>query len=453
VNGAITSKPAEPPQHVDRMKLSPHATVINFLNEVADEFPSAISLAAGRPTDRFFGRLNPESLLRAVSRYQRHISDGEQLVDPTTRLLQYGRTAGIIPELIAQQLRVDEGVTSASERMLVTAGCQEAITLCVSALCPDPSDAVLVCNPTYGGATGAARASRVSVFPVPNNVSDFVEGIERSASQLQKSSRRVRALYLIPNFDNPTGRVLDEFQRRAILALCARLRIVVLEDNAYGMFRYEGQSVKPMAALDEAGSVVYLSTFSKTLAPGLRVGAISLPETLFGEREARRALWHDLVQRKSFLTTNTNQISQAIVGGILLEQNGSLQQWIAPALGWYRNNRDAMLSQLDAVFAPVSDQIRWNRPAGGFFLSLNLPFRFGADAVTECAMNYGVIVMPMSFFALDDSQDQRVRLAFSGTDSQRIRAGVTALARYVAERMGCELPVSERLERPLMRQR
>jgi (S)-3,5-dihydroxyphenylglycine transaminase len=425
------------------MNASSRTEVMNFLNEVADEFPSAISLAAGRPTEWFFGRLSPGSLLDAFVCYGRHAAHGRDPLKMSTRLLQYGPTAGLIGDLVSHQLRADEGVAASSDRMLITSGCQEALVLCLAELCPDPTDVVLVCNPTYIGATCAAQANRVDVFQVPNTFSDLVEGIEQSVYQLQQSGRRARALYLIPTFDNPTGRVLNESQRRGILALCARLRIVVLEDNPYGMFRYEGEAIQPMAALDEAGCVIYLSTFSKTLAPAVRIGAAIIPETLFGDRAASRALWRHLVQRKSFLTLNTSQITQAIVGGLLLQQNGSLQQWIQPALGWYRTNRDAMLSQLQAVFKPMSDGIRWNRPSGGFFLSLDLPFRFDAEAVLECATHYGVIVMPMSFFSLDNSQDQRVRLAFSDVDPQQIRVGVTSLARYVERRMNQEMPILE----------
>jgi len=416
---------------------------MNFLNEVADEFPSAISLAAGRPTDRFFGRLNTGVLLDALSGYERHAAGGQDSLEVRARLLQYGRTAGMITDLVAQQLRMDEGVAASSDRLLITSGCQEALALCLPALCPDPTDVVLVCNPTYVGVTGAAQASRVPVFPIPNTRPDIVDGIEQSLYELHQSGRQARALYLIPNFDNPTGRVIDESQRRAILAICARLRIVVLEDNPYGMFRYEGQAVPPMAALDEAGCVIYLSTFSKTLAPAVRIGAATLPKTLFGDPAGSRALWQDLVQRKSFVTVNTSQINQAIVGGLLLDQNGSLQQWIQPTLAWYRSNRDAMLSQLAAVFEPVSNSIRWNRPAGGFFLNVDLPFRFDAEAVRECATNYGVIVMPMSFFALDNSQDQRIRLSFSAVNPEQIRIGLASLAQYVGQRMGQELPVLE----------
>jgi (S)-3,5-dihydroxyphenylglycine transaminase len=202
------------------------------------------------------------------------------------------------------------------------------------------------------------------------------------------------------------------------------------------MFRYEGTDVKSMFAMDEAGSVIYLSTYSKTLAPAMRVGAAVLPDTLFGDRQARQALCNELVKRKSVLTVNTSQIMQAIVGGILLESQCSLRQWIQPALNVYRESRDALLSQLRAEFLSASSEIKWNHPAGGFFVSLDLPFKFGSEDVVDCATNHGVIVMPMSFFAFDDSQDHRVRLSFSAAEPERVRTAVASLARYVTSRIG-----------------
>jgi (S)-3,5-dihydroxyphenylglycine transaminase len=201
------------------------------------------------------------------------------------------------------------------------------------------------------------------------------------------------------------------------------------------MFRYDGAPVRPMAALDDAGCVIYLSTFSKTIAPAVRIGAATLPETLFGDRSARKELWNNLVQRKSVLTLNTSQITQAIVGGLLLESNCSLRRWIEPALNLYRNNRDVMLGQLEHEIPSISGGIRWNQPSGGFFLTLDLPFQFGAEDVVDCATNYGVIVMPMSFFAFDDSQDQRVRLSFSAAEPQQIRVAISSLARYATSRI------------------
>jgi (S)-3,5-dihydroxyphenylglycine transaminase len=408
---------------------------MNFLNEVADEFPSAISFAAGRPTDQFFDRLNGGALLDAFARYERHARVAHPQSKERSSLLQYGRTAGIIGHLVVQQLATDEDVHATSDRLIMTSGCQEALALCLPTLCPDRRDVALACNPTYIGFTCAAQAGGVDVVPLSTKIADIAEAIDRSVSQLRRDGRRARVLYLIPNFDNPTGRMLDEGHRKDILDICRRSRIVVLEDNAYGMFQYDGETIRSMSALDQGECVIHLSTFSKTVAPAVRVGTLVLPESLFGDCEARKSLWHQLVQRKSYLTLNTSQITQAIVGGLLLQENGSLKEWIRPAVDWYRHNRDVMLRQLEQVFAPICDQIGWNRPSGGFFVALDVPFRFDADAVTDCATKYGIIVMPMSFFAFDESQDQRIRLAFSWVDPERIRIGIEALGHFVASRI------------------
>jgi (S)-3,5-dihydroxyphenylglycine transaminase len=417
------------------MSFSTQTAVMTFLNEVADKYPSAISLAAGRPTDQFAATLNPAALLKLFSVYESFASCTHHTTDKRPLLLQYGRTAGIINDLVAEQLRVDDDIIVDPERVLITAGCQEALALCLPALCPSPTDVVLLRNPTYIGAAGAAHAGGVNVYPIPNMFSELAEGIELAADQLRATGRQARALYLIPSFDNPTGEVLDQAQRSNILAVCARLQIVILEDNPYGMFRYDGAAVKPLAALDEAGCVIYLSTFSKTIAPAMRIGAATLPKTLFGDKSARQALWQQLVQRKSVLTLNTSQLTQAMVGGLLLESNCSLRPWIQPALNLYRNNRDAMLRQLQTELAPISDSIHWTRPSGGFFVSLDIPFKFDSRDVVDCATNCDVIVMPMSFFAFDDSQDQRVRLSFSAVEPQQICPAITSLAQYVASRI------------------
>jgi (S)-3,5-dihydroxyphenylglycine transaminase len=419
-----------------------NAEVMSFLNEVADEFPAAVSFAAGRPADKFLERLDPAALLNAYNGYDKFTNSGSDTCRSTSRLLQYGRTGGIVTDLVAHQLREDDNVPAAPERMVITSGCQEALALCLTALCQGPTDAVLVRNPTYAGAMGAVDASKLFLYPIPLNNDDLAEGIEKATAELKRVGRRPRVLYLIPNFDNPTGRVIDESQRRMILEICAKHSIIVLEDNPYGMFRYEGLSITPLAALDKVGCVIYLSTFSKTLAPALRVGALTLPESFFGNRTAVREIWREIVQRKSFNTLNTSQISQAIVGGILLQQGGSLRQWVRPAVAWYHNSRDMMISALEQAFAPFAESVRWNRPLGGFFLSLELPFSFDERAVRECAVDHGVIVMPMRFFSLDASQDKRIRLSFSSASPEQIVAGIASLADYALNRAASNLRVT-----------
>ena len=415
------------------------AEVMNFLNEVAGRYPAAVSLAAGRPTDVLFQRLSSADIAERIDRYL--VASGSSM----SALLQYGRTAGAINALMADQLEKDEGVPAAAERIVVTSGCQEAMSLCLSALCRRREDVALVCNPTYIGATGAAAALGIALQALTADGDGLAAAIDDAASALRREGRRPTVLYLIPDFDNPTGRVLHRAQRLAILEACARHRIVVLEDNPYGLFRYEGEAMAPMAALDSAGSVIYLSTYSKTLCPAVRVGSAVLPATLFGDRSAARALFDDVVQRKSYLTVNTGQIAQAIVGGHLLQHGSSLRDWIEPARVVYRENRDALLARLDLNFG-VASRIFWNRPEGGFFLTVDLPFVFDADAVDECANDEGVIVMPMAFFALDRSQDRRIRLAFSAVGPEQIAAGVDALGRYIGRRLEARTPRATQAE-------
>jgi (S)-3,5-dihydroxyphenylglycine transaminase len=417
------------------MQSSSQSAVMNFLNEVAERYPSAISLASGRPTDVFLGRLDPMALLGALQRYERHRTATLGSRNVMTALLQYGRTAGMIEALVAAQIANDESVSATADRLIVTSGCQEALALCIAALCPDYTDVALVCNPTYIGATGAANASRVMLSPLTAADGDIASSLAAADEQLHRKGQRARVVYLIPEFDNPTGHVIDRAQRLAILRECSRRRIVVLEDNPYGMFRFDGDQVPPMASLDEAGSVIYLSTYSKTLCPGLRIGSLVLPDTLFGDRSARLRLFEDLTQRKSFLTVNTSQIAQAMVAGFLLEQDCSLRRWVQPPLSLYRENRDTMLKALARAFGSSQSSVRWNRPDGGFFLVLDVPFHFDADSTSHCALEYGVIPMPMAFFALDASQDYRIRLAFSAVNAAQIDAGINALGRYVHMRM------------------
>ena len=418
------------------MQSASSGSVVGFLNEIENHYPSAVFFAAGAPASGFLGRLDLPVVQSALQTFMRHGLGGQRNAGSLAGLLQYGPTAGLINELVAEHLRVDSGLAGSGDRTLVTAGCQEALALCLPVLCPAPTDTLLVNNPTYIGAIGAARCHGIRVDGLDNTAGDLAGQIEERAEAERSRGRTVRALYLVPSFDNPSGLVLGREQRDAILATCARLRIVILEDDPYGMFDYDGIAPPPMAGADRDGCVIYLSTFSKTLAPSLRVGAAVLPETLFGSRAAREELMRQLVERKGLLTLNTAQMNQAIVGGMLLERNFSLRDWIAPASESYRANRDALLAQLDSDFAGLADQVSWTRPGGGFFIAMTLPFPMDLDCALHCAKNHDVIVMPMRFFALDDSQNCAIRLAFSSVTPQQARDGARSLADYVRSRIG-----------------
>lgn len=408
--------------------------VMNFLNEISSHFPSAISFASGRPAEQF---LDASRWGTAMTQFASYFAERNELsLERAYKLLaQYGRTNGMINELIAEHLAIDQAMSCSDSNIVVTAGCQEAIELCVKTLCRDHDDVVLVRTPTYIGITGVCESSGIEMASFSGARAGMLDGLANAVERLERAGKTPKLLYLIPDFDNPTGDVLSARERTDILAFCAARGIVILEDNPYGMYRFEGDAVPTMFALDRHGCVIYLGTFSKTICPSLRVGFAALPTAWFGDEAQARAIRDELSQRKSFITVNTSQISQAIVGGILLQEKGSLRAMAVPALDFYRDSRNTMLQCLGEQFADWRGQVSWNIPAGGFFLSVFLPFPFGAEEAAHCAKDYGVLVMPLSFFALDRADDQHVRLAFSNVGAADIRSGIERFARFVIDRM------------------
>lgn len=413
----------------DRSRLE----VMNFLNEATARYPEAISFAAGRPANQTFDMLSPDYLRKLIDAFQgvrRTIVKEHSLAE----LFQYGNTSGSINDAVCRQLRSDDGVHCGADDVVITSGCQEAIALCIAELCPNENDVLLTCNPCYIGASGAAECFGVRSAALSEGSVELSEAILEACDRLSATNRRARALYLVPDFDNPTGRVIDETQRRSIIQVCSSRGVVVLEDNPYGLFRYRGASVSTMYNLDEEGCVIYLSTYSKTICPALRVGSMVFPSTLFGNRDGIVSLKKRLIQRKSFLTVNTGQISQAIVGGLLIEQEFSLKNWIQPALNTYRSNLLELKRCLSVRFGDGKHGVSWNDPTGGFFLVVNLPFRFDSAEVEVCAKDYGIILMPMSYFSCDDSHDTSLRLSFSGVQHGDIYEGMKRFCSYIEAR-------------------
>lgn len=405
--------------------------VMNFLNEIAGKYPAAISFASGRPAEDFF---DFETMLARVPVFVRRFAQERGIdVGAAYRVLgQYGRTNGIINDLIARQIDVDEGIVCAPERIVVTGGCQEALDLLVTTLCQQPDDIILVRSPCYIGITGVADLNRIEMAPFTcQDPAAAADALVQAVMQAEQRGKRPRVLYLVPEFDNPTGTVLPRAVREEIIALCAARGIVILEDNPYGMFRFEGERVPTMFSLDRHGCVVYLGTYSKTICPALRVGFAAVPECLGGDAAASAALVDKLSQAKSFVSVNTSQLTQAAVGALLLDEQCSLARRVAPAIEVYRRNRDAMVACLERHFSGMAGQVRWNVPEGGFFLTVSLPFAFGLREAEQCAGEYGVLTMPLSFFALNDEQDCRVRLAFSNVSPERIETGIARFAQFV----------------------
>jgi (S)-3,5-dihydroxyphenylglycine transaminase len=413
----------------------PLLDVMNFLNEVVLRYPEAVSFAPGRPSERFF---DVEGSLGAAAGWveARARDSGLSQRAVWNDLGQYNKTNGIINDLIARQLAADEGIAAAPESIVVTTGCQEGMAILLLGLIDPAEDALLVSDPAYIGVPGLARILGLTLIPVPTGERGLdPEAVRAGIAEARRLGRRPRALYDVPDFHNPLGTRMPVEARRALLGLAREHGMLIWEDNPYGMFSYDGPPLPTLKALDEHGVVIYLGSFSKTLFPGLRLGYLVADQQVALPTGGRAPLAAELSKIKSLTTINTPPVLQAIVGGILLANGGSLKAVLAEKLPFYRANRDRMLAALEESLGGV-EGVRWNRPEGGFFLTLTLPFDFTDDDLTACARDYGVIVCPLRFFALTSGWERQVRLSFSYIDEPRIAEGIDRLARFVRQKIG-----------------
>lgn len=423
-----------------RSLADPSLGVMNFLNEVVSRYPRAISFAPGRPWEELF---DVEAALGAIGRWAEHrgAADGVGRRKAFADLGQYGRTNGIVHRAIARHLERDEGIAVDPEAIMVTCGCQEAMAILLVGLFEPGRDALLVSDPTYIGITGMARILGVDVEPVAAGEEGLdPEAVAAAAAAVRAAGRRPRAIYDVPDFNNPLGTSLPLAARRRLLEVARREGLLVFEDNPYRMFAYDAPPLPTLKALDdEAGVVVFLGSFSKTLFPGLRLGYLVADQAVAGggALAAGGPLAAALSPLKSLLTVNTPAPMQAAAGGILLAEDHSLQRLVDAKIPFYRRNRDLLLAALETSFsAPgLAGRVRWNRPAGGFFLTVELPFEFDEASVREAAGEHGVIVCPMSYFALTPGRERQVRLSFSYVSPPQIEEGVRRFAGFVAARL------------------
>jgi (S)-3,5-dihydroxyphenylglycine transaminase len=407
----------------------PALEVMNFLNEVVLRYPRAVSFAPGRPAERHF---DIERSLAQVPRYVEHRAAETGWTAPAVwnDLGQYNKTNGIINALIARQLELDEGIRARPESIVVTVGCQEAMNLLLLGLFEE-GDVLLVSDPTYIGITGLAMIMGIPMVPIPTGESGLEPAAVAAAiGQVRASGRRPRAVYDIPDFNNPLGTRMPLAARRELLAIAREQRVLIFEDNPYGMFSYDGDPLPTLKALDEHGVVVYLGSFSKTLYPGLRLGYLVVDQDVVASDGRRTSLAAELSKIKSLTTVTSSPVAQAMAGASLLENGGSLRRLVQEKIPFYRTNRDTMLAALERELAGL-DAVRWNRPEGGFFLTLDLPFDFDVECLQVCARDHGVIVCPMSFFSLAGGREREVRLSFSYVTPEQIEEGVRRFAGFV----------------------
>ncbi|WP_175401284.1 aminotransferase-like domain-containing protein [Pseudoalteromonas sp. BMB] len=402
---------------------------MNFLNEVSSQYPKATSLASGRPLDWNFSL----DLMREYQDVYCNFAAKRLRVDRSEiekQLCQYGSTTGVINELLCQSLIKDEDIVCKPEDILVTNGCQEALTLLALEFCKSDSDTLLVFEPSYIGFTGACSITRTHVELIPSQGSTICfQSLQSKVESIIKNGKKPRALYINPDFSNPLGMCLTKSERLKLLQFCHHNGISIIEDNPYGQFYFGDSKPGTLKSLDKFNLVYYVGSFAKTVAPGLRIGYVVCPR----EQEQR---YESLKAAKSMISVNTSQLMQAVVGGFLIKHDYSLNTPLAELRKAYKGARNIVLDVLQERFEKVSG-VSWNSPDGGFFLVITLPFEFTQKEVEECASTQNVICMPVSFFTSDNNHywNNSIRIAFSNISGEELRAATERLCVYILSKM------------------
>jgi (S)-3,5-dihydroxyphenylglycine transaminase len=419
----------------------PALASMNFLNEIGSRYPDAISFASGRPYEEFFDvKLIHQYLDTFCDHLRNDLGYSDAQISRT--LFQYGRTKGIVHELVARNLEIDEGIRIPAESIVVTVGCQEAMFIVLRALRRDDRDVLLAVSPTYVGLTGAARLADMQVWPVRSDSSGVDAGdLAAKAQRARAAGLRPRACYVMPDFSNPTGVSMSLAARHRLLEVAGREGVLLLEDNPYGLF-HDGPHAPTLKALDTRCQVVYLGSFAKTGFPGARVGYVVADQEVTGPGGTVSLLADELSKIKSMVTVNTSAVAQAVVGGKLLEHDCCLAEGNRRETAAYLRNLHHVLDGLARRFPPggspaaAGDGVSWNAPAGGFFVVVMLPFEAGDELLEYSAREHGVLWTPMSHFYGEGGGQHQARLACSQLTAGEIETGLDRFAALVASQRG-----------------
>ncbi|MFD7084831.1 PLP-dependent aminotransferase family protein [Streptomyces sp. NPDC059918] len=364
--------------------------------------PGVISFAGGLPAPELF---DTEGLRAAYD---------AAFAESAPRALQYSTTEGApeLREAVAARVTA-RGLKTGADDLVVTTGSQQALTLITSTLV-EPGDAVLVENPTYLAALQCFGLAGARVIPVPCDG----EGMLPDELEEIVARERPKLLYSVPTFQNPTGRTLPGARRAAVAEIAARRGLWLVEDDPYGELRFEGAEVPWLAAHPGAEDrTALLGSFSKVMAPGLRLGWLRAPEAL------RRAA----AVTKQAADLHTSTVDQLAAAHYL--RTADLDAHIAAVRTAYRERRDALLAALGAALPEGSE---WNRPEGGMFVWARLPEGHDAGALLPAAISRGVAFVPGAPFHTGTPDPRTLRLSFTTHTPTEIAEGLARLADAVA---------------------
>jgi 2-aminoadipate transaminase len=387
------------------------------------EQPDVISLAGGLPDTSTFA---PELYAKLMS---------QVAASSTARALQYGPTEGmaatvdcIVEVMAAEATQVDPG------EVLVTTGGQQVIDLVCKTLI-DPGDVIVAEAPTYPGAVPTFSAYQAEVEQIEMDGDGMpIDELERTLDRLQAEGRRPKFIYTVPNFQNPGGVTMSLARRRRLVEVAHERELLILEDNPYGLLRYEGEPLPTLHSLDAQGGgaadlVIYLGTFSKILSPGLRLGWAVAP----------RPVLEKLNLGKQGADLCSSPVTQLFVAEYFKERDGSGQaRWLGyleQLKDLYRRRRDVMLEALEEHFG---EHARWTQPQGGLFIWATLDERIDTtDLLAQARNSEGVAFVPGRAAYMDGRRgSSSMRLNFAGVPDADIREGIRRIGKVVREQLG-----------------
>ena len=405
-----------------RYALRTHSMSSSAIREMLEltQQPDIISFAGGMPAPELFPIEEMKTACDVV------------LSEMGAVALQYSTTEGYAPlrEMLARNM-ARYGINVDADNIVITSGSQQALDL-IGKLLINPGDRILTENPSYLGALQAFTAYQAQYVTVP--LDD--EGLQ--VSQLEAALRTgPKFMYILPNFQNPTGVTLSLTRRYDLIALAEEYGIPIVEDDPYGQLRFEGEHLKPLVTLDAeyegcegsgsyTGNVIYTSTFSKTLAPGLRLGWIVAPKDVVAK----------IVQMKQGTDLHTSSFDQMVAYEVA--RGGFLDRHVRHIREVYRQRRDVMLHAMEDSFPP---EVHWTHPQGGLFLWVTTPESINTADLLKEAIQQKVAFVPGHSFHPTGGGHNTMRLNFSNASEEMIVEGIRRMAVAIKQRLAQQTPV------------
>ncbi len=371
--------------------------------------PEVISLAGGNPDLSTFPSGTFAAAMDRIGRHQ------------LTNALQYGPTEGVTAakDCVAEVMAAEDMRVSGDD-LLITTGGQQVIDLMCKTLI-DPGDVIIAEAPTYPGAVPTFSTYEADVVQVEMDDEGMrIDGLEAALAQLDAEGRKPKFIYTVPTFQNPAGVTLSLERRRRLVQIARERELLVLEDNPYGLLRFEGTGLPTLFSLDGGEYVVYLGTFSKILSAGLRLGWVAAPRPVLAKM--------NLGKQAADLCSAS--LTQHFVAEFFAQ--GDWRRYVADLIGIYRRRRDTMLAALEEH---LPAEATWTRPQGGLFVWATLPDYVDTTDLLARALRENVAFVPGRAAFLDGRGGSSMRLNFSGADEAAIREGVRRIGKVVREQV------------------